>query len=288
MHGSDIGSGCHSILEKETVKRAQGLKFNPGLNKHCKLELEKLVNQHKCSEIVNAQAGSKVDCLTRNRKDVTNGECIAEIVKVQKRQSADIRAKPGMHHACREDMTRLCPGVSFGGGHVQACLWGKQSLIRDEKCKQFVKEVRTAESQDARLNPGVARDCQNERKAYCNHVVSGKARVLVCLSTHKSNEGFSTACRMALSKIDIDQKLVAGQKGADDARVQAAVNDATREIKAWIWSRAPSFEDGSGTFVAGGVIGAMVACALVGLLIHLSCRKWRSNYAGLHPDTAGP
>jgi len=288
MHGSSMGSSCHSILEKETVKRAHGLKFNPGLNKQCKDELQKLVKENKCSEIVTDESGSKVDCLTRNRKDVTDEKCTAEIVKVQKQQSADIRAKPGMHHACKAEMARLCPGVSFGGGHVQSCLRGKQSSIRDEKCKKFVKEVRSSESGDARLNPAVGRDCVNERKAYCNHVESGKARVLVCLSTHKSSEGFSAACRMALSKIDIDQKLVAGQKGADDARVQSAVNDATKEIKAWIWSRAPSFEDGSGTFVAGGIIGAMVACALVGLLIHLSCRKWRSNYAGLHPDTAGP
>jgi len=167
------------------------------------------------------------------------------------------------------------------------CLRKHVDELESEKCRSMVYKVKKAEEEDATINPKVRTRCKNERKAFCDHVEHGDKRVLVCLNSHKEDEGFSQACRDALKFVELSgivEKQVKGLRGADDARVQAAVNEAVKEIKAWIQSKAPSFEDGSGTFLAGGIIGAMVACAFTGLAVHLICRRCKRRYSEL-PDT---
>eukprot|EP00929_Paragymnodinium_shiwhaense_P077184 TRINITY_DN3973_c0_g1_i4.p1 TRINITY_DN3973_c0_g1~~TRINITY_DN3973_c0_g1_i4.p1 ORF type:complete len:1170 (+),score=353.01 TRINITY_DN3973_c0_g1_i4:74-3583(+) len=294
MHGSGMDGQCQESLVKEVEKRSRSVDNNPNVMKQCAMDMKALVNTRQCSQstpsksrIPSQKTAPMLNCLLENRKSIQSSACLSALLKVQKLQSEDVRAKGGMKQSCKADMDKFCGQIRFGAGRMHECLRKHLDELQNEDCKEMVKKVQLAESTNALINPKIRRFCKNERKAFCNGVEAGNARVLVCLKSHKDDEGFSSECRGALTKVDLSpekKKQVKGLRNADDARVQAAVNEAISEIKAWLLAKAPSFEDGSGTFLAGGIIGAMVACAFTGLAISLACRRCKKNYAEL-PDT---
>merc|ERR1711879_382072 len=100
-----------------------------------------------------------------------------------------------------KDIAKLCPGIDFGAGRVQECLRKKRKEIENKECKQMVKQVKEAESDDATLNPRIRGRCQNEMRGFCSKVERGQGRTLVCLGLHQKEAGFSEACRAAIENV---------------------------------------------------------------------------------------
>jgi len=281
MHDTDMDAGCYQRLEDETEKRTKSIAFNPGLMRECKADLERIQAAHACKTGVQMD-GSSIECLIQFRGEVTSPTCKAQVLSTLRRQSNDVRAKPGMSTACASDIKLLCAGIVPGGGRLHMCLREHLSELQP-MCKERVGEVYKAESEDVTLNPGIRENCRNERNAYCRHVRHGKSRVLVCLNVHKAKEGFSAECRIALSRVHIQEEIVRAQREAEDARVSAAVTLALAEIKTWLWKRGGLDEEGGFTFWVGSAIGSLTTAGLVFALFILMCRRCKATYHGV-PD----
>jgi Golgi apparatus protein 1 len=281
MHGSDMDTRCRKQLVKETTKRAHGIIFNPSLHRACKAEVQRLQLETRCSNT------PLINCLAQHKEDVVAARCKAEIFKVQKLQSADVRARPLMLKACTNDAAKLCTGVLPGNGKLHACLRKHIKELASKECQEHVLQVKLAESMDAMLNPMIRSSCSNERKVFCNSIEHGDQRLLICLKREQTKDGFGEPCKKALLEVDIPEKLVKAQRDHDDVRVQNAVKKALSQIKAYVSKQTPHVSDLSATTIAGVAIAGMVCCSMSLIVVLVVCRRCRGKYQEIDGPEAG-
>lgn len=148
-------------------------------------------------------------------------------------------------------------------------------------CKDLVIRVEKNEKYDVRLNAMIRKFCIDERKAFCGKVPPGGARALICLNVHKNNPGFGEACRTSLLQVKVDDKLVASQQQAEDAKISKTVSNALEQFQAGI--KSAQFTLSGGLF--GIVVGATMGCALASLICVVVIRRVTGRKYGNLPET---
>jgi len=219
-HHPEMEPECRENLVKIEIARAGNIRFNPALAKNCQEDLLALQRKHKGDERDHcrmmqyqdvALTGLSIDCLTSHRQEVKKVKCKQALQNVMRLQSSDLRAKHGMHDACKEDLKVLCPGVEAGQGRWHQCLRKNITKIRSKECKDKVEAVWRAEKKDAILNPGLRVNCKNEMAAFCPDVQHGEERILVCLYQHDKLSGFRQACKDSLRSVNPNVTVAASQ-----------------------------------------------------------------------------
>merc|ERR1711971_760610 len=112
--------------------------------------------------------------------DLHQAPCQRAVRIQMKRQSNDIRAKPGMMLACKKDISVYCSNVSPGHGQMHLCLreHKAQNHLKNQLCIKMVQEVVDWEKEDVSLNAEVTLRCKSERKTFCRDYESGDSRLL--------------------------------------------------------------------------------------------------------------
>jgi hypothetical protein len=86
--------------------------------------------------------GRIMECLKSHEADLSPA-CKAREAKGEARKEQRKEAREAVHAACKEDVAKLCGGVTPGGGNVMRCL---RDNLRDNKvsatCKSTLAEER--------------------------------------------------------------------------------------------------------------------------------------------------
>mmetsp|Transcript_135047 Transcript_135047/g.341669 ORF Transcript_135047/g.341669 Transcript_135047/m.341669 type:complete len:934 (+) Transcript_135047:86-2887(+) len=249
MHDSEMDPACKTELAKEQGWRAKSLDYNPTLKIACMRDVESFMEKNMCgsSEVM----GWRINCLTRHSKEITAQECKHAVKGVLQRQSADLRAKPGMEAACASDIKTLCPDVTPGGAQLHACLREKSARITNEVCKSMVQETENVDKKSASINFAIRKNCYNEKKAFCGDIPTGQSRILACLAQHLNDDGFGDSCRKSVNKADL-QTAVA----------KAPPVFSVEELKTWLVSHR-SFVDRWGSMLLVGTVGFVIVTGFV-------------------------
>merc|ERR1712216_334556 len=117
-----------------------------------------------------------------------------------KRQSNDVRAKPGMMAACTADIKASCPKINPGTGNMHLCLRQNKKQLKNPACIKMVQEVQDWEAEDISINPAITLHCGAERKGFCGEFESGDGRLSGCLQDNIKEDSFGIKCKGALMK----------------------------------------------------------------------------------------
>jgi len=249
MHDPEMDLGCRKELDEEQSWRAKSFDFNPMLKTACKRDVDNLREKGMCGSP--SIVGWRIHCLTRHTGEIKVPVCTKIVKEVLQRQSADVRAKPGMQAACAADMRNICPNVRPGGARMHNCLRANIAGIKNDVCKSMVQETEHIDKNSASINFGIRKDCHNEMKAFCNDVPAGKSRFLACLAQHINDEGFGDACRKSVSKTDVQAALTKAPKVS-----------SVDELKRWLVSHR-SFVDRWGGILLVGTVGFVIVLGFV-------------------------
>ena len=99
--------------------------------------------------------------------------------------SAEETARP-----CRDDATKLCPGVKPGGGAVAKCLKEHSNELSPACKKNIAKAKRKAKE--------VKEACKDDALRLCEGVKRGGGRIAQCLKQHEDE--LSAECREKMGK----------------------------------------------------------------------------------------
>merc|ERR1719215_1648038 len=114
-----------------------------------------------------------MNCITDHVENIGNPLCLASARDLLKRESADIRAKPGMWQVCGNDIDALCGDVVPGAGRMYECLEKHDSLIKNALCKTMVRAQAAINNGNASLSFKATRGCEKEHKMFCANVKPG-------------------------------------------------------------------------------------------------------------------
>lgn len=269
MHDPEMDVACSQELVEEQSWRAQSFDFNPMLKLACKRDVADFIEKSMCGS--SHVLGWRIHCLTRHAKAITAPDCKEAVRQVLQRQSADMRAKPGMESACTADVKSLCADVKDGGPHVHACLRRNVASIKNDVCKSMVQETEIIDKKSASINFAIRKNCHNEKTAFCGDVPTGQSRVLACLAQHLNDDGFSDACRESVSKADTQTALA-----------KAPQVSSVEELKRWLVSRR-SFIDRWGGFLLVGTVGFVIVLGFVVSYCIIQKRFFSAAYSVVVP-----
>merc|ERR1711907_217942 len=106
-------------------------------------------------------------------------------------------------------------------------------------------------TEDATINPIIAKRCRNEMEVFCSKVAHGEARLLACLNINKEKDGFTQGCKSALNKVKVDaDKLKQAAKGiSSGADSKSLAHDIEQEMEP-----NKSFMEVRGTFALAATV----------------------------------
>jgi len=269
MHSVEMDPSCRVHLVEEEMWRSRGLEFNPALKAQCQSDLRTLLTEQKCGNP--GVQGWKINCLTRHTEELKAPGCLKSVRETMQRQSADVRAKPGMAQACADDSKELCPGIEAGGARLQTCLREKQAKIKNNVCLSMVQEVETVDKGSASLNYNVRKNCYNERQTFCKGIEAGDSRILACLSSHVKDEGFSTGCLQSMN-------LTSMREALNKHPLQFGMDT----LKEYVENHR-SFVDKWGVLLLGGTVGFVIIMGFVISYFIIQKRLWNGAYSMVVP-----
>ena len=86
---------------------------------------------------------------------------------------------------CQQDVQKLCPGVTRGGGAMRACL-KQHAADLSPACQEHLKQAK------AKLEAW-RQACQSDVKTFCADVAPGGGNILKCL--HQHHDQLSQSCQ---------------------------------------------------------------------------------------------
>jgi Golgi apparatus protein 1 len=278
-HDESMDPTCKSALVFEEKKRASSFDFNTAMVGKCKADLDTLTAAGKCDSTVE---NWQLACLTAHLDDIKQLTCKVLARGALARQSADLRAVPGMQKACESDLNRLCPGVEAGGARWNSCLREKRNLIQSPLCKGMVGALEKQASGRATVNYAIKKNCANEMKNFCKDVQPGNQQITVCLKMHSKEPGFGAPCNTSLTTAVLKDEIIAQLKNFTfNKKTPLKVED----IQKWIEDHQGVTDKYGGALLAGTISFVM----LMAFVIAYCCLKRQYSkvmFAAVNPDCA--
>lgn len=196
---------CRVEIEKLMERRARDFRLEGGVMNECGddmlekcgVSVDELTRKSTPEELAATQK-SVVRCLQDFREEL-RFHCRAEVSKLMKRASSDIRFDTGLADACAKDRAELCPNVQAGSARVIRCLEDQRTKLSGEcAAALFDFEVHMAESID--FNYPMKSACTGEINRFCKDVQSGHSRVKRCLEDSMEKEGFGSECAKEIER----------------------------------------------------------------------------------------
>lgn len=162
-----FSSNCKSLLEKMMERRAEDFRLEEPLidacsddmNEKCGMSPDDLSAIKGKDELKSAQK-SVMNCL-QDFRDELRASCKAQVNKMMKRSSQDIRFDTSLAEACQADRQKLCSGIQPGSARVIRCLEDQREKLTQEcSASLFDFEVHMAESID--FNFPMKQSCSEE------------------------------------------------------------------------------------------------------------------------------
>ena len=159
--------------------------------------------------------GTVLRCLADRVEGIHDDACRREVEYFVRMEVHDFRNDILLAEACRADVDAFCGGVAPGG--VVACLAEHRGAL-SAACASAVADLERVATASVDLQPALASACSAERKAHCDGVPAGKARVLACLVAAADGADFGEACveavRSAVSARGREWKADGGLRAA--------------------------------------------------------------------------
>eukprot|EP00850_Spirogloea_muscicola_P000097 SM000001S04499 [mRNA] locus=s1:550290:556763:- [translate_table: standard] len=191
--GLQVSAPCQGDLRDFKIQMYSNLKLDKKLYDACKADIGK----HCENDPI--YGDDLLRCL-KDKKDSVTPDCKEEVFKARLDAAVDYAFNPGLKNACSKDVKTFCNDTKPGGGRVQACLTS-HLLELGQVCadEMFIEEIDNTD--DIRLNVRLYKACINDKKAFCNDIVPGEARVKDCLEAHRLESSFSASCKGELEKM---------------------------------------------------------------------------------------
>jgi len=290
MHDEGMNTACKEVLLAESKKRATDYDFNIKLKKACDPVLQTPAAKNLLDKCDRSRDNWQTVCLTNNIASITgpgSAACRSEARNVLKLHSADLRARPGMEGACKQDIERLCDDSEAGAGRWHQCLRKKLAEISDAQCKRMVTKFGTVAGAHANIDYTIRTKCANEMKTFCKDIPAGDSRVMVCLrvKVKEEAEGFSLACRTALKTSATFALPWHRNVTSRMANFTMTKKDGLEEFKKFIYEHE-SFADRWG---AGLLVGTVCFVAVLSFACSYFILQRRFNkvmYTVAQPDSA--
>ncbi|CAK0855281.1 unnamed protein product [Prorocentrum cordatum] len=289
MHDNGMDTACRKVLVDESKKRAMDYDFNVKLKRACDPLLAKLAGAKlpdgsalRCDQ---SRENWQTICLTEHVYSIKgqgSAACQAEVRKVLKLQSADLRARPGMEGACSQDINRLCEGVEAGAARWHECLREKLDDISNAECKKEVTVFAKVAGTHATIDFTIRTKCANEMKSFCKDTPAGDSRMMVCLKVNVKEEadGFSMACKTALARSagveDIATKMF---------NFSQRKENALEQVQEFIYEHE-SFTDKWSVMMLVGTVGFIAVLSFAVSYCILQRRFNKVMYTVAQPDSA--
>eukprot|EP00898_Chlorokybus_atmophyticus_P002052 jgi/Chlat1/2848/Chrsp194S08770 len=183
---------CQLEIRRDEIMSAEDYRLNYRLSKACEADIDELCFT-KCSPYMGSCGGLVLDCLVKNRKNLTIDACAKEVFELEKMQTEDWRNNAVLKHYCQMDVKIHCKNVEGGGAKVHRCLQDNLAQLSPE-CRNEELSLMIVQSEDVRLRPVMMKSCAGELKNYCKDVPYGGGRMFSCLTTYLGEVGFSSEC----------------------------------------------------------------------------------------------
>ncbi|GIL70396.1 hypothetical protein Vretimale_3583 [Volvox reticuliferus] len=194
----DFGAECRRQVELYENEAATDYRLNYRLRKECRDDIELLCSSVCATEDGATCGGTVLRCLTERKEEIKRESCQKEVLYFEKMEVENFNNDVILAAACRDDVQTWCNNVESGEGRVHECLRAHRTNLSDA-CRREELLLEEQEAENVELRPGLLRICRSERRAFCNNVSPGQARVFRCLAEKISDPDFGEECRMEIT-----------------------------------------------------------------------------------------
>ena len=162
---------ARKVFEREKAEVADA-ELDVRLFKVCKTMIKKY-----CMDV---RPNKMLQCLEKHKREMAkDDECRTLIFTRQKNALKDVELIPGLGKACRRDISKFCHKIT-NNDQVIPCL---KKNIKDLSgdCEEFIVELEKEAALDYRLNPSLAKACEQEIDSLCRDINPGHGEVMECL-----------------------------------------------------------------------------------------------------------
>lgn len=128
---------------------------------------------------------------------------ISLISTTQAEETTGKQMRDRLKTACKDDVDKLCNGITPGGGRIAACLDSKQDQLSSGCKTAWTSTKADISNRMDKAEVAFRKNCGSDVQKFCADVPSGKGRLLQCLDDHE--DSLSNSCKSFQAKLD--QKL---------------------------------------------------------------------------------
>jgi len=196
-HYDDLFEECKNAEGLVQLEQVEDIDLNPRIKRMC----EKVI-KNTCKDVPN-ETGEIIRCLEDSLEadEMTLG-CRNAVMKITQMKNKELAFNPILQKECAKEFDHLdCSKFPGRGGKLQ-CLIDNVDAIKLKGCKQAVQRKISQRIADARNDPQVSKQCNNDIIKFCNE--EDPSNIHDCLFSHFDELG--DRCKEAEFK---DQVLAA-------------------------------------------------------------------------------
>mmetsp|Transcript_80957 Transcript_80957/g.188073 ORF Transcript_80957/g.188073 Transcript_80957/m.188073 type:complete len:1097 (+) Transcript_80957:66-3356(+) len=201
----EVDPTCRKHLKSHVYIQNNEFYMNPNMVEHCQEDAKRLCSYEEVAAAKKdfSSEGALIGCLVRERSNVRGEDCKADLREKALQRLANIEYDPQAFWGCKEDIQKFCQAeqkLNQGQGSVHSCL---QKHFDDlgYTCRLAEFEYMTLQTEDARMNLFVNRECKAAQKRFCDDTVPGKGQRIVCMLRHLHDSSMEADCRKKLVKL---------------------------------------------------------------------------------------
>lgn len=189
-----FGPVCKRLVEEDLAEAAADVRLQSSVQNGCGEDLQRICGHVKPGK------GKVLHCLMANSTQVRAPACREAVMRLIFQSADNWKHNAVLRSACSNDVSAYCRTVKPGAGSVHRCLrthWHDLSVT----CRNAQEFLESKESEDIRLEPRLRVACREAQSKYCMGIEPGNARVISCLQSHLSDDGFPHGCGEEMSKL---------------------------------------------------------------------------------------
>ncbi|XP_049951626.1 Golgi apparatus protein 1 [Schistocerca serialis cubense] len=179
-------SKCKSIVVRRMIEQSSDYRFNPLLQKSCRMDISKF-----CADIVASEKeekelnGKVVKCLkVKFREQKLSQDCESEMTNILREAALNYRLNPLLATMCRKEIEDMCPpDENADGGAVEECLKNafNKHRISNRECQIEVAGLIEEAKADIHVDPLLHKACGVDVSKFCSDIPQGNGRHVQCL-----------------------------------------------------------------------------------------------------------
>ncbi|XP_057291039.1 Golgi apparatus protein 1-like isoform X2 [Hydractinia symbiolongicarpus] len=201
-HDQDMSRECKEIVLERQIEQAESFELDHELVENCEADAKKYCHKEMKNAKRGVDDGAVFGCLVQalmNKKKLKS-DCEQFVRRREEEAAMEVNLNPLFLKSCREEVDRLCGGLSHDD--VIDCMKLNLPQIRSKECVGEVRKLIVEGIEDVHVDPHLQEQCARDIRTFCSDMPRKSGNVVLCLiDVHKAkNLHLKPGCENFLSK----------------------------------------------------------------------------------------